>query len=210
MAAGSTRTIVTAASAKSATPPPCPLSPALPSSRRVRGPTPRRSAPVPFVALYPALSPALLPCPFPCPLPCPFSLVVLRLVRTDYRFASRAEALDTLLFFFGKGVAARATALLLDAPPDAPCLVPECTLFCWRHKPLEAPPAAAALPAQGAAQVPCQAAAGDGVQMRYAVARRLRGWLWGGRRARLSWLCACLAVGTLATSVFVGMGRRRR
>lgn len=55
-------------------------------------------------------------------------------VRTDYRFESRAKALDTLLFFFGKGVAARATALLADVPPDAPCSVPECTLLCWRHK----------------------------------------------------------------------------
>ena len=131
---------------------------------------------------------------------------MLRLVRTDYRFASRAEALDTLLFFFGKGVAARATSLLQEAPPDVPCLVPECTLFCWRHKPLAAALAATAVPAQGAGQVPSQAAAGDGVQMRYAVVRRLRGWLWAGR----PWLCACLAVGTLATSVFVGMGRRRR
>lgn len=55
-------------------------------------------------------------------------------VRTDYRFPSRAEAVDTLLFFFGKGVAARATALLADALPDAPCTVPECTLLCWRRK----------------------------------------------------------------------------
>jgi len=70
-------------------------------------------------------------------------------VRTDYRFRSRAEALETLLFFFGKGVAARATALLADAPPDAPpdapCTVPECTLLCWRHKRRTAPAAAAAV-----------------------------------------------------------------
>ena len=33
-----------------------------------------------------------------------------------------------------KGVAARATALLADVPPDAPCSVPECTLLCWRQK----------------------------------------------------------------------------
>ena len=108
-----------------------------------------------------------------------------RLVRTDYRFASRAEALDTLLFFFGKGVAARATTLLADEPPDAPCIVPECTLFCWRHKPPEAQPAAAK-------------AAG--------LARRIHGWL-SGRRATAR-LCAYLAVGALATSVLIS--RRRR
>ena len=130
---------------------------------------------------------------------------MLRLVRTDYRFASRAEALDTLLFFFGKGVAARAASLLADAPPDAPCDVPECTLLCWRYTPPEAkPPEAphAALPAQGAGQVPA------GVQVRHAVAGRIRGWLTG-RRARL-WLCAYLAVGALATSLLIGMGKRRR
>ena len=183
---------------------PCPLSPCpplVPTRMRPRATTHRSS---PAAALSRARSHAL-PRSHALSLP----RVVLRLVRTDYRFASRAEALDTLLFFFGKGVAARATLLLQDAPPDAPCLVPECTLFCWRRKHLDAPLAATALPAHGTGQVPCQAAAGDGGQMRHAVARRLRGWLWGGRRAHL-WLCASLVVGTLVTSVVVGMGRRRR
>lgn len=76
-------------------------------------------------------------------------------VRTDYRFSSKRMALDTLRFFFGKGVATRASALL-DAGKDAasealpcssaapaapscddvdgPCTIPECTGMWWRHK----------------------------------------------------------------------------
>ena len=58
-----------------------------------------------------------------------------RTIRTDYRFPSRCEALETLLFFFGKGVASRAQSILADVPPSGvSCIVPECTGLWWRHK----------------------------------------------------------------------------
>jgi hypothetical protein len=58
-----------------------------------------------------------------------------RTVRTDYLFPNRAVALETLLFFFGRGVARRAEALLRDLPDErAPCIVPECTGMWWRRK----------------------------------------------------------------------------
>lgn len=60
-----------------------------------------------------------------------------RTVRTDYRFSSKHEALSTLLFFFGKGVARRAEVLLADVPEDdVACVVPECTGMWSRRKPL--------------------------------------------------------------------------
>mmetsp|Transcript_19802 Transcript_19802/g.65487 ORF Transcript_19802/g.65487 Transcript_19802/m.65487 type:complete len:126 (+) Transcript_19802:537-914(+) len=58
-----------------------------------------------------------------------------RVVRTDYRFESRRAALGTLGFFFGKGVARRAEALLADVADDGEaCFVPECTGVWWRVK----------------------------------------------------------------------------
>ena len=58
-----------------------------------------------------------------------------RLVRTDYSFESKRQALVTLRFFFGRGVARRAEALLADAADaDGPCIVPECTGMWWRRK----------------------------------------------------------------------------
>ena len=55
-------------------------------------------------------------------------------VRTDYSFSTPAAALETLTFFFGKGVASRAAELLRGAPPDEPCTVPECTGVWVRRK----------------------------------------------------------------------------
>ena len=55
-------------------------------------------------------------------------------VRTDYSFSTPAAALETLTFFFGKGVASRAAELLRGAPPDEPCTVPECTGVWTRRK----------------------------------------------------------------------------
>lgn len=64
-----------------------------------------------------------------------------RVVRTDYRFPDKSTALRTLLFFFGKGVARRAEALLATLPSEGePCIVPECTGMWWRHKPCLHPP----------------------------------------------------------------------
>ena len=58
-----------------------------------------------------------------------------RSVRTDYRFPSKAVAMDTLRFFFGKGVAVRAGALLASVPDEGEaCDVPECTGMWWRRK----------------------------------------------------------------------------
>ena len=58
-------------------------------------------------------------------------------VRTDYRFPSMAAALDTLTFFFGRGVASRASKVMV-AEPDGHCIVPECTGVWWMRK--RAPP----------------------------------------------------------------------
>ena len=58
-----------------------------------------------------------------------------KLVRTDYRFESKKEALKTLGFFFGKGVSKRAEALLGGVKDEGePCIVPECTALFWRVK----------------------------------------------------------------------------
>ena len=58
-----------------------------------------------------------------------------RSVRTDYRFPSKAVAMDTLRFFFGKGVAVRAGTLLASVPDEGEaCDVPECTGMWWRRK----------------------------------------------------------------------------
>ena len=59
-----------------------------------------------------------------------------RILRTDYRFPSKAVALQTLLFFFGRGVARRAEAQLAEVPHDSrvPCIVPDCTGMWWRRK----------------------------------------------------------------------------
>jgi len=55
------------------------------------------------------------------------------LLRTDYTFGSRREALDTLHFFFGRGVASRAATMLPEDVVDSVCTVPECTgLWCRR------------------------------------------------------------------------------
>ena len=56
-------------------------------------------------------------------------------VRTDYRFPSKRLALETLLFFFGKGVAAKARKLLEGVADEGePCTVPECTGLWSRRK----------------------------------------------------------------------------
>lgn len=55
-------------------------------------------------------------------------------IRTDYRFPSRAQALATLQFFFGRGVMRRAEALLIHCDDATPCIVPECTALFWRRK----------------------------------------------------------------------------
>ena len=57
-------------------------------------------------------------------------------VRTDYRFPSKAVAIETLRFFFGKGVALRASAMLADRPEQGEsCIVPECTgMWCRRKR----------------------------------------------------------------------------
>lgn len=61
--------------------------------------------------------------------------LIQQVVRTDYRFPSKRAALGTLLFFFGKGVARRAEALLAAVADDGePCVVPECTGMWWRQK----------------------------------------------------------------------------
>ena len=58
-----------------------------------------------------------------------------RLIRTDYRFGSKREALTTLSFFFGKGVARRAQGMLVErGEDDGPCMIPECTGMWWRQK----------------------------------------------------------------------------
>lgn len=56
------------------------------------------------------------------------------LLRTDYCFRSRQEALHTLNFFFGRGVASRAAAMLPEHMPSRECTVPECTGMWWRQK----------------------------------------------------------------------------
>ena len=59
------------------------------------------------------------------------------LVRTDYLFPNKRDALETLRFFFGKGVANRARALLAEVDDDdtgLPCIVPEFTGVWWRSK----------------------------------------------------------------------------
>ena len=56
-------------------------------------------------------------------------------VRTDYLFPSKRMALETLRFFFGKGVANRAKTLLAEVVEDGlPCIVPEFTGVWWRSK----------------------------------------------------------------------------
>ena len=58
-----------------------------------------------------------------------------RSLRTDYRFPSKRAALETLSFFFGKGVSRRAEKLLEGVPDDGTeCVVPECTGMWWRRK----------------------------------------------------------------------------
>ena len=57
-----------------------------------------------------------------------------RVVRTDYRFASKRRALETLRFFFGKGVANRAKAQLEALNEDSPCIVPEFTGVWWKQR----------------------------------------------------------------------------
>ena len=58
-----------------------------------------------------------------------------RSIRTDYRFPSKREALATLHFFFGKGVASRAAKLLAATPDEGEaCTVPEVTGMWWRRK----------------------------------------------------------------------------
>ena len=57
-----------------------------------------------------------------------------RLVMEGMPSLADAAALETLTFFFGKGVASRAAELLRGAPPDEPCTVPECTGVWTRRK----------------------------------------------------------------------------
>lgn len=58
-----------------------------------------------------------------------------RSIRTDYRFPSKHGALETLRFFFGKGVATRAEKLLAAVPAEGEeCVVPEVTGMWWRRK----------------------------------------------------------------------------
>lgn len=58
-----------------------------------------------------------------------------KVIRTDYRFASKREALRTLSFFFGRGVARRAEGLLAGVADEGEaCIVPECTGVWWRVK----------------------------------------------------------------------------
>lgn len=60
------------------------------------------------------------------------------LVRTDYRFPSRREAVEQLRFFFGKGTANRAEAMLgaaaAGSEDDGAVVVPECTGLWWRRR----------------------------------------------------------------------------
>lgn len=63
-----------------------------------------------------------------------------RSIRTDYAFPSKRVALDTLHFFFGKGVATRAERLLSAVPAEGEeCIVPEVTGMWWRRKEHAAP-----------------------------------------------------------------------
>ena len=58
-----------------------------------------------------------------------------KVIRTDYSFPSKREALQTLSFFFGRGVAQRAEKLLsATVDEDEACIVPECTGMWWRTK----------------------------------------------------------------------------
>ena len=54
-------------------------------------------------------------------------------LRTDYRFPSEAAAMDTLTFFFGRGVDSRA-AKAMSVDGDGRCTVPECTGIWWMYK----------------------------------------------------------------------------
>mmetsp|Transcript_8342 Transcript_8342/g.18170 ORF Transcript_8342/g.18170 Transcript_8342/m.18170 type:complete len:285 (+) Transcript_8342:201-1055(+) len=62
-----------------------------------------------------------------------------QLIRTDYKFPSKAVALETLLHFFGKGASKRAAAILspeedpAEKIPDEGCIIPECTGVWWRR-----------------------------------------------------------------------------